>query len=89
MELERNIDKRWIETHHDFYICYNICMSSQIYRCLFRELDDIMRGRQILVDLIERNALPVFKDINTALKCSAHVLQKVRSARFSQCQTTC
>lgn len=41
-----------------------------------KELDDIMRGRQILVDLIERNALPVFKDINTALKCSAHVLQK-------------
>ncbi|XP_048776733.2 uncharacterized protein LOC125680942 isoform X1 [Ostrea edulis] len=41
-----------------------------------RELDDILRGRQILVDLIERNALPVFKDINTALRCAAHVIQK-------------
>lgn len=63
-----------------FVIIY-ACHNRSIVVC-FRELDDIMRGRQILVDLIERNALPVFKDINTALKCSAHVLQKVRSTRM-------
>lgn len=57
------------------YSC--ICFYNRHFPVYLRELDDIMRGRQILVDLIERNALPVFKDINTALKCSAHVLQKV------------
>ncbi|XP_062619159.1 uncharacterized protein LOC134280725 isoform X2 [Saccostrea cucullata] len=45
-------------------------------RVTAKELDDILRGRQILVDLIERNALPVFKEVNTALRCAAHVIQK-------------
>ncbi|KAK3087781.1 hypothetical protein FSP39_010521, partial [Pinctada imbricata] len=39
-----------------------------------QELDDIYRGRKILIDLLERNSVPVFLNINTALQCASVVL---------------
>lgn len=36
-----------------------------------REREDIMRARNVLMDIIERNGIPVFQDIQVALKCAA------------------
>lgn len=38
------------------------------------EKNDLARGRRILEDLVERNSVPVFKDLKTALECTKIVL---------------
>ncbi|KAL8563179.1 hypothetical protein ACOMHN_061004 [Nucella lapillus] len=35
-----------------------------------REREDLRRGRKVLIDLIERNGLPVFGDMSNTLQCS-------------------
>ena len=45
---------------------------------LYREKSDLCRGRKILEDLVERNSVPVFTDIDTALKCTEIVLNQVK-----------
>ncbi|OWF54682.1 uncharacterized protein LOC110442397 [Mizuhopecten yessoensis] len=40
------------------------------------EVKDLLRGRQILVDLVERNSIPVFTSLNTALTCTQTALDK-------------
>ncbi|CAG2230302.1 RAW [Mytilus edulis] len=41
-----------------------------------QEKSDLCRGRKILEDLVERNSVPVFTDIDTALKCTEIVLNQ-------------
>ncbi|KAK7094467.1 uncharacterized protein [Littorina saxatilis] len=44
-----------------------------------REREDLNRGRRVLIDLIERNGIPVFCDMSKALSCSVlHLNQGVR-----------
>lgn len=38
---------------------------------------DLLRARQILVDLVERNSIPVFKSLKNALESTKSVLDKV------------
>ncbi|KAJ8300792.1 hypothetical protein KUTeg_022311 [Tegillarca granosa] len=40
------------------------------------ELNDLRRARKILVDLIERNSVPVFNTIESALKCTDIILKQ-------------
>lgn len=42
------------------------------------EREDITRARNVLMDIIERNSIPVFSDIELALKCAALHLKQVR-----------
>ncbi|XP_059150943.1 uncharacterized protein LOC131937480 isoform X2 [Physella acuta] len=44
-----------------------------------REREDITRARNVLMDIIERNSIPVFSDIELALKCAAlHLKQGIK-----------
>ncbi|XP_025112006.1 uncharacterized protein LOC112574880 isoform X2 [Pomacea canaliculata] len=44
-----------------------------------REKEDLRRGRQVLIDIIERNGIPVFDNMNKALDClSLNIHQGVR-----------
>ncbi|BFZ19962.1 hypothetical protein BsWGS_23001 [Bradybaena similaris] len=44
-----------------------------------REREDIMRARNVLMDIIERNGIPVFQDLESALGCAAiHLKQGVK-----------
>ncbi|XP_060079047.1 uncharacterized protein LOC132558496 [Ylistrum balloti] len=40
------------------------------------EVMDLLRARLILVDLVERNSIPVFTNMETALRCTRTVLDK-------------
>ena len=50
---------------------------------IFSEVDDLMRSHAFLTDLVERQSIPVFEDMDTALRCTAKVVQKVSA--FAQC----
>ncbi|XP_046570432.1 uncharacterized protein LOC124278705 [Haliotis rubra] len=41
-----------------------------------RELGDIVRARTVLIDIVERNAIPVFTNIHKALQCTATGLKQ-------------
>uniref|UniRef100_A0A0B7AYK2 EF-hand domain-containing protein n=2 Tax=Arion vulgaris TaxID=1028688 RepID=A0A0B7AYK2_9EUPU len=44
-----------------------------------REREDIMRARNVLMDIVERNGIPVFQDLEAALRCAAvHLKQSVK-----------
>ncbi|XP_071821379.1 uncharacterized protein [Apostichopus japonicus] len=45
------------------------------------ELQDLKRGHAFLCDLVERQCLPIFEDLETAIHCSAKVLQQGVSIR--------
>ena len=45
---------------------------------IFREMLDLVKGRLILTDLVERNSVPIFSDIDKALNCTNLVATKVR-----------
>jgi glutathione synthase/RimK-type ligase-like ATP-grasp enzyme len=38
-----------------------------------REYEDLTNGQLMLQELVERHGIPVFNDIQTALKCTAKV----------------
>lgn len=49
-----------------------------------REQTDLRRGRWVLVDLIERNGIPVFDDMEKALSCSVlNIQQGIRVQDFT------
>ncbi|KAJ8038682.1 hypothetical protein HOLleu_16174 [Holothuria leucospilota] len=58
-----------------FVICLNllILLSTLL---LARELLDLKRGHAFLCDLVERQCLPIFDDLETAIHCSAKVLKQ-------------
>ncbi len=41
------------------------------------EYEDLNRSHAYLTDLVERQGIPVFSDINTALKCAAKTVKQV------------
>ena len=56
--------------------CFLIC--GMKFSC--REKRDIARARNVLMDIIERNSIPVFSDIQAALRCAAVHLKHVSLA---------
>ena len=45
-----------------------------------REREDLRRGRKVLIDLIERNGIPVFSDMANTLACSVLNIAQVHAA---------
>jgi len=43
----------------------------------FREVDDLERSHAYLTDLVERQGIPVFSEMDAALKCTAKAIQQV------------
>lgn len=42
----------------------------------FSEFRDLQQGHRYLQDLVERQGIPVFRDIKHAVQCTATILQK-------------
>ena len=46
-----------------------------------RERGDLCRARRVLIDLIERNGIPVFSDMDSCLACSVLNVTQVNTGR--------
>lgn len=44
---------------------------------LLREVEDLERSHAYLTDLVERQGIPVFNDIDTALDCTGKAISQV------------
>ena len=53
------------------------CQSWLALLCVYSEQSDLSRGRRVLVDLIERNRIPVFLDMASALHCTVLNIKQV------------
>ena len=66
-------------------LCVVECSMVCVLLCV-RERDDIQRGRLVLVDLVNRNNIPVFSDWTSALHCSVLNVKKVVEVGHQQCR---
>ena len=52
-------------------------MKLRICLCIFSEVEDLERSHAYLTDLVERQCIPVFQDIDTALQCTRKAIKEV------------